>query len=367
MTAARTPAVVAPPAERDSEPTVSTSHALPPAPRVGLRTAWWTAALAVVLLLAALAPASVISDFQFFQLNRVVTFAIAIGGLNLLLGWAGTISAGHGALFGIGAYTTAILVADHGVPWPLAVLGSLVVGLLVGALLGLPALRLGGMNLGLITLAIALLLPPLLTRLDGLTGGPFGKTTARVEAPPGLPFSSPQWLFLVNLVVLAVVFWLLSNMLRGRMGRALDAAGSSRVMAAAHAIPTNRITVAVFALSAAVAALAGALFHLTTRTSTPDSFTFLLSISLIAGAVVGGSRSFVGAIIGAAFVVFVPESLGGFVEPAAAGQWQQVVYAAALLLVIYFFPRGLAGLVRQARNRLVRRRSIHARSQEAQS
>jgi branched-chain amino acid transport system permease protein len=359
--------VVGRPAGRAEESTVGASTTLPPAPRVGLRTAWWAGALAVVLLLAALAPASVVSDFQFFQLNRVVTFAIAIGGLNLLLGWAGTISAGHGALFGIGAYTTAILVADHGVPWPVAVLLSAVVGLLVGALLGLPALRLGGMNLGLITLAIALLLPPLLTRLDWLTGGPFGKTTPRVEAPPGLPFSSPQWLFLVNLTVLAVVFWLLSNMLRGRMGRALDAAAASRVMAAAHAVPTNRITVAVFAVSAAVAALAGALFHLTTRTSTPESFTFLLSISLIAGAVVGGSRSFVGAIIGAAFVVLVPESLGGFVEPAAAGQWQQVVYAAALLLVIYFFPRGLAGLVRQARNRLVRRRSIHARAQEAQS
>ena len=367
MTGARTPAVVDPTAERNDEPIVSTSHALPRAPRVARRTAWWTAALAVVVLLAALAPVSVISDFQFFQLNRVVTFAIAIGGLNLLLGWAGTISAGHGALFGIGAYTTAILVADHAVPWPLAVLASLVVGLLVGALLGLPALRLGGMNLGLITLAIALLLPPLLTRMGWLTGGPFGKTTPRVEAPPGLPFSSPQWLFLVNVVVLGVVFWLLSNMLRGRMGRALDAAASSRVMAAAHAVPTNRITVSVFAVSAAVAALGGALFHLATRTSTPDSFTFLLSISLIAGAVVGGSRSFVGAIIGAAFVVFVPESLGGVVDPATAGQWQQVVYAAALLLVIYFFPRGLAGLANQARNRLVRRRSTHARSQEAQS
>jgi branched-chain amino acid transport system permease protein len=325
---------------------------------VARRTAAWGAGLLVVLVVAATAPVSLISDYDFFQLNRVVTVAIAIGGLNLLLGWAGTISAGHGALFGIGAYTTAILVADHGLPWPLAVLGSLLVGLLVGAVLGVPALRLGGMNLGLVTLAIALVLPPLLNRFVPLTGGAFGKTTSAVTSPGSLPFSSPQWLFLVDVTVLAVVFWLLSNMLRGRMGRALDAAASSRTMAAAHAVPTNRLTVAVFAVSAAVAALAGGLSHLTVRTSTPDNYTFLFSIALITGAVVGGTRSFVGAILGGVFVVLMPEVISSFVDPAKAGQWQQVGYAAALLLVIYFFPSGLAGLVRQLRRRLVRRRRL---------
>ncbi len=358
-------AIAAPKKEAAMTATVSTS--LPAPPRVGLRTAYWSAALAVTLVVAALAPASLISDYQFFQLSRVITVAIAIGGLNLLLGWAGTISAGHGALFGIGAYTTAILVADHGVPWPLAVLASLAVGLIVGALLGLPALRLGGLNLGLITLAIALVLPPLLSRWESVTGGAFGKSTPQIVSPGSLPFSSPQWLFLVNLCVLALVFWLLSNMLRGRMGRALDAAAASRPMAAAHAIPTNRITVAVFAVSAAVAALAGGLSQLGARTSTPDSYTFLFSIALIAGAVVGGTRSFVGAIVGGAFVVLVPEIISGFVDPASAGQWQQVVYAAALLMVIYFFPAGLAGLLRQARQRLLRKRSHNPSTQEAQS
>jgi branched-chain amino acid transport system permease protein len=316
---------------------------------------------------ASIAPPSLISDYQFFQLNRVITIAIAIGGLNLLLGWTGTISAGHGALFGIGAYTTAILVADHGVPWPLAVAASMVIGLFVGILLGLPALRLGGLNLGLITLAIALVLPPLLSRLESLTGGAFGKSTKQILAPSGLPFSSPQWLFLVNLCVLALVFWLLSNMLRGRMGRALDAAATSRSMAAAHAVPTNRITVAVFAVSAGVAALAGGLSQLGTRTSTPDSYTFLFSIALIAGAVVGGTRSFVGAIVGGAFVVLVPELISGVADPATAGQWQQVAYAAALLLVIYFFPSGLAGLLRQTRRRLSHKRSTNPPTQESQS
>jgi branched-chain amino acid transport system permease protein len=352
---------------KGNDMSASESRSLPAPPRVGLRTALWAAGLAVVLVLGAIAPASLISDYQFFQLNRVITVAIAIGGLNLLLGWAGSISAGHGALFGIGAYTTAILVADHGVPWPLAVLASLVVGLVVGALLGLPALRLGGLNLGLITLAIALVLPPVLSRFSSVTGGAFGKSTPEVVAPGSLPFSSPQWLFLVDLCALALVFWLLSNMLRGRMGRALDAAATSRAMAAAHAVPTNRITVAVFAVSASVAALAGGLSHLGARTSTPDSYTFLFSIALIAGAVVGGTRSFVGAILGGAFVVLVPEVISGFVDPASAGQWQQVAYAAALLLVIYFFPSGLAGLLRQARRRLARGRATHTQTQEAQS
>ena len=366
MTITQSPSgVVAP--MKGSAMTAKHSYPLPAAPRVGLRTASWSAVLGVVLLVAALAPVSLISDYQFFQLNRVVTTAMAIGGLNLLLGWTGTISAGHGALFGIGAYTTAILVADHGVPWPAAVLASMLVGLIVGGLLGLPALRLGGLNLGLITLAIALVLPPVLSRLTSLTGGAFGKSTPQVLAPDGLPFSSPQWLFLVNLSIMAFVFWLLSNMLRGRMGRALDAAATSRPMAAAHAVPTNRITVAVFAVSAGVASLAGGLSQLGTRTSTPDSYTFLFSIALIAGAVVGGTRSFVGAIVGGAFVVLVPEVISGAVDPATAGQWQQVAYAAALLLVIYFFPTGLAGLVRQARRQISRKRSNPTQVQESQS
>jgi branched-chain amino acid transport system permease protein len=338
-------------------PEAGRANSLPAAPRVARRTALWAAALVVVLALAGTAPASLVSDFQFFQLSRVLTVALAIAALNLLLGWAGTISAGHGALFGVGAYTTAILVADHSWPWPVALLASLVLGLIVGAVLGLPALRLGGLNLGLITLGIALLLPPVLTRLSFLTGGAFGKTTPQVTAPGTLPFSSAQWLFMVDLVVLAVVCWLLSNMLRGRMGRALDAAAASRTMAAAHAVPVNRITVAVFAVSAAVAALAGGLSHLTVRTSTPDTYTFLFSIALITGAVVGGRRSFVGALIGAVFVVLMPEVITAWVDPAAAGQWQQVVYATALLLVVYFFPSGLAGLARQARRTVLHRRS----------
>lgn len=330
---------------------------LPKPPSVARRTAWWTLATAVVLVFAALAPANVISDYQFFQLHRVVTVAIAIGALNLLLGWAGTISVGHGALFGIGAYTTAILIADYSVPWPLAVVGSLVVGLAVGAVLGIPALRLGGMNLALITLAIAIVLPPLLSRFSSLTGGSFGKSTPAVLAPAALPYSSAQWLFLVDVAVLAVVFWLLSNMLRGRIGRALDAARASRAMAAAHAVPTNKLTVSLFAVSAAVASLAGALSHLGARTSTPDSYTFLFSIALITGAVVGGTRSFVGAILGAVFVVLAPEAIADRVDPATAGQWQQAMYAAALLLVIYFFPGGLAGLTRRLRRLIARRRS----------
>jgi branched-chain amino acid transport system permease protein len=346
-------------ADHDRAP-VADARPLPAPPRVARRTAVGTAVVLLVLVAAALAPSSLISDFQFFQLSRVLTVALAIAALNLLLGWAGTISAGHGALFGIGAYTTAILVADHGWPWPLALVASLAVGLVAGAFLGLPALRLGGLNLGLITLAIALLLPPVLNRLASLTGGAFGKSTPEVAAPGALPFSSAQWLFMVDVVVLAVVCWLFANMLRGRMGRALDAAAVSRTMAAAHAVPVNRVTVAVFAISAGAAGLAGGLSHLTVRTSTPDTYPFLFSIALITGAVVGGRRSFVGAVIGAVFVILMPEVITSWVDPATVGQWQQVIYAAALLLVIYFFPSGLVGLSRRFRRTLLRRRPARA-------
>lgn len=324
---------------------------LPAEPGALRRLGPWAVVLVVILVTAALAPASLISDYQFFKLDRVLAVAMAIAGLNLLLGYVGTISAGHGAIFGIGAYTTAVLVATYGWPWPLALLASLVVCLVLGALLGLPALRLGGLNLGLITIAIAFILPSLLRRFDGLTGGSFGISTAPVVAPDPLPFSSPQFLFCVSLLTYALLTLLLSNLLRGRFGRAVDAARTSPAMAVSMAVPTRRLVVVMFAISAAVAGLAGGFSQLSVRTSTPDTFTFLLSITLLTGAVVGGSRSFVGALIGAAFVVLVPELIQDRVDPASFGQWQQVIFAASLLLVMYFAPGGLAGLFVRFRNR----------------
>lgn len=344
--------IAAPAAVRAPEPN---RPALPTEPSLLRRLGPWVVALVVVLVVAAVAPPSVVSDYQFFQLNRVLAVAMAIAGLNLLLGYVGTISAGHGAIFGIGAYTTAILIATHGWPWPLALVASLLVCLAFGALLGLPALRLGGLNLGLITIAIAFVLPSVLRRFNGLTGGSFGIDTSAIVVPDPLTFSSSQFLFLVSVLLYALVALLMSNLLRGRFGRAVDAARTSPAMAVSMAVPTRRLVVVMFAVSAAVAGLAGGLSQLSVRASTPDTYTFLLSITLLTGAVVGGSRSFVGALIGAAFVVLVPDVIQNqVVDPASAGQWQQVIFAASLLLVMYFAPAGLAGLAARLRGRLPR-------------
>ena len=314
----------------------------------------WVVLVAAVLAVGFAAPESLISDYAFFQMSRVAVVAIAVMGLNLLLGWAGTISAGHGALFGIGAYATAIFAERLEIAWPLAVLLGSAFCFLVGILLGLPAGRLGGMNLGLITIAIALVLPTVLSRWRDLTGGDFGIGPTRVEVPFGLPLSSPQFLFLVAVVVLAVVALLLSNLLRSRIGRALDAGRVSPSLAAAQAVPSQKLMVYSIALSSGIAGLGGGLFHLVMGTSTPANYTFLFSIALLTAAVVGGIRSLGGAVIGAAFITLLPQAIADNMDATAAGQWQQAFYAASLFIILYFFRGGVASLAGTIKGLVVR-------------
>jgi branched-chain amino acid transport system permease protein len=314
----------------------------------------WVVVVAVVAVTGFLAPESLISDYTFFQMSRVVVVAIAVMGLNLLLGWAGTISAGHGAIFGIGAYATAIFAERLEVPWPVAVLLGSAFCFLVGILLGLPAGRLGGMNLGLITIAIALVLPTVLSRWRDLTGGDFGIGPTRVEVPFGLPLSSPQFIFLISVLALGLVALLLSNLLRSRIGRALDAGRVSPALAAAQAVPSQKLMVYSIALSSAIAGLGGGLFHLVMGTSTPANYTFLFSIALLTASVVGGIRSLGGAIIGAAFITLLPQAIADNMDATAAGQWQQAFYAASLFIILYFFRGGVASLLGMTRNLVVR-------------
>jgi len=293
--------------------------------------------VAAFVLLAALT--FVVTDYGLFQLSRVLTIAVAVLALNLLTGRTGQISIGHGALFGLGAYTMAILLVQASVPYGLAVLCAGAVTFVAGLAVGVPALRIRGLYLGLLTLSLAVLLPPLLKRFPDLTGGVYGLSVTTPEAPLGLPFTATQWTYLLAVALLAAAMLVVRNLTRGRLGRALDALRSNETMAASVGVRIGRLKVLVFAISAGLAGLGGAVFQLVLGATTPDSFTITLSLALITAAILGGIRSLWGAVLGAAFVVYVPD------EAAALGDAApQYVYAGALLLVIYLLPLGLASL-----------------------
>ena len=303
------------------------------------RTLTW-AALAVVAVVAPY----VVDDYQVFQLARLTTTALAVASLVLLTGWSGQVSAGHGAFFGVGAYATAILIVKGGLPWPVAVVLATLVSFLAGLLTGLPALRIRGISLALITLVLAVLLPPLIVRFEGLTGGSTGLAIPPVRTPAGVQLSGAQFLYLVTLAVLAAVLVMLAAVCRGRTGRALAALRDQPLMAATTGVPTARLSLLVFGASGAVAGLGGALNALAIQSVVADSYSFTVSLALLTGAVVGGIRSWAGALIGAVFVVYVPQVVSDSVGDSLSSNWTQVVYAALLLLVLYLAPQGLAGL-----------------------
>src|SRR5580765_7281350 len=178
-----------------------------------------------VLLVAACALPFLVSNYRTFQFTLVLIYAIALLGLNMLTGYNGQISLGHGAFYAIGAYCAAILIDKFGVPYwaTLPVAGALC--LLVGFLFGLPALRLEGLYLALATFALGVSLPQLLKyhHFEAWTGGVQGIVIAKPEAPFGLPLNQDQWLYFFILAVTILMFVLAYNLLRGRVGRALVA------------------------------------------------------------------------------------------------------------------------------------------------
>jgi branched-chain amino acid transport system permease protein len=305
-----------------------------------------------VVLLAACALPLVVSDYRVFQFNLVLVYAIALLGLNLLTGYNGQISLGHGAFYAIGAYTAAILMDKYGVPYwaTLPVAGA--VCLLAGFLFGLPALRLEGLYLALATFALGVSLPALLKyhHLEKWTGGVQGIVIAKPEPPFGLPINADQWLYYFTLAVTVLMFLLAWNMLRGRIGRALVAIRDQHVAAEAMGVNTAMVKSLAFGVSAMYTGVAGALGAIAIQYVAPDSFNIFVSIVFLVGIVIGGLASISGAIYGALFIQFVPNIAD---EISKAAPW--AIFGIFLIGFVYLMPMGVAGAVRMALARLQRK------------
>jgi branched-chain amino acid transport system permease protein len=304
--------------------------------------------IAATVVVALVVP-FVFKSFFVFQLTLVMVYGLAILGLNLLTGFNGQFSLGHSAFYGIGAYTAAILMEqlDLAYYWTLPCAG--LVCFVVGFLFGLPALRLQGLYLALATFALATAMPQILKfqPLEPLTGGVQGIVIIKPDPPPGVPLNADQWLYFFTLAVLLVMFAGAANLVKSRTGRAIMAIRDHPIAAAAMGINTSLYKTLTFGVSALYTGVAGALGAIAIQFVAPDSFTFLLSVSLLVGLVVGGVGSIPGSLFGGVFVLFVP-NIAERVSTGLAG----AIYGVILLLVIYVMPSGAAGFVRFAAARL---------------
>jgi branched-chain amino acid transport system permease protein len=314
------------------------------------------AALAAVLGAACVLP-FMVSEYRTFQFTLVLIYAIALLGLNILTGYNGQISLGHGAFYAIGAYCAAVLMDKYGVPYWATLPVAGVICLAAGFLFGLPALRLEGLYLALATFALAVSLPQLLKykHLEPWTGGVQGITITKPDPPAflaeiGVALDQDQWLYFFTLAVTVVMFVLGWNLLRGRIGRAMVAIRDNHIATEAMGVNNSMVKALTFGVSAMYTGIAGALGAIAVQFVAPDSFNVFLSLTLLIGIVIGGLASISGAIYGALFIQFVPNVAD---ELSKAAPW--AIFGIFLIGFTYLLPMGVAGAIRMGLARLSRR------------
>jgi branched-chain amino acid transport system permease protein len=294
-------------------------------------------------------------------LTDALILAIAITGLNLITGYTGQISIGHSAFFALGAYTTAILIDTHGwTPgWTFPI--SALVCFVLGFLVGLPALRLKGLYLALVTLGLAVAVPALLKykNLSEYTGGALGIKDLRYLPPDWTPFTGRAevhlWMFWLTVFFLGLCSLLASNMVRSRIGRAMVAIRDNETAAAVMGVDRSITKTVVFGLSAAMTGVAGSLFALKLTLVDPliPLFTILGAITFLVAMVIGGAASTWGPLVGALFFTYVNDFARTQGEERGIDGLGGVIFGVLLVVLARFAPFGVVGLLRKTRARFV--------------
>ncbi len=303
---------------------------------------FWYGALLLLVLVAPLA----LSDFYLGELALVYIYAIAGIGLMLLVGYTGLVSLGHAAFLAIGAYAHTWFLS-HGWPFPLALLKASLITALVGAVVGLPAMRMTGIYLAIATLAFAVIVEQVITRWESVTGGFRGMLVPQAQFLGIDLGSSVAFYFLCLLLLLGCLVFAL-NILRSPTGRAMNAVRDSEISAQSMGIQLARTKSIAFALSAGFTGLAGGLFAHRMGYLAPDAFSVLLSIQLLLMVVVGGLGSLHGVIYGALFIGLLPQAIAMLRDalPPALGQLPGLepgIFGLMLILFLVYEPLGIYG------------------------
>ncbi len=290
-------------------------------------------------------------------LSQVIYISIAAMGLNLLTGFNGQVSIGHGAFFGVGAFTTAILMVDHGWTFELTIPIAALVAAAVGVAVGVPALRVRGLYLALITLGLAVIFPRVATKYVKGQGG------IALLRPDRSDFNSlidslanDQWQYFECLVIAVVLFVLAWNLVRSRTGRAMIAVRDQELAASTVGVNLSRVKVGTFALSAAYAGVAGSLSVMIDRAAdgTNPILYFQRSIEFLVAVVIGGAATILGPAVGAFIIVFLRRNTENLIEGKEI--LAPAVFGAALILIVYVLPEGVVGGLRKLVARLTKRR-----------
>ena len=313
-----------------------------------LKSRQWALALAALAVLT-LAPL-LVGNYPRYVISMWLIFALAAVGLNIPIGLASIYSFGHGAFMLIGAYTTAVAMATWG--WPLlpAMLLSVLLAVLVGALVGLPSLRLTGFSLAIVTFAFGFMLFHVVKAFN-YTGGPQGIFM------PSMAFAKiwgGRLVYYLVLVVFAVGVLAAYSLSTSRTGRALRTLGSNEIVAQSLGINLLKTKVLAFVLSAVYGALAGSLLAVATTYVAPETYAPELSINVFAAVMIGGTGTLLGPILGALFIVLIPELTQG------AQNLAEIIYAVIFCLVATIWPSGLLGMAKAGIGRLHRRRPVPA-------
>jgi branched-chain amino acid transport system permease protein len=346
--------------EEEAAPTTAAEQTLfPPIPKVVTRT---KIVIGVVLAAAALyAPFYYEPDIN-HVLSQAIYLAIAAMGLNLLTGFNGQVSIGHGAFFGIGAFTSAILIIDHGWTFEPTILASAILTGAFGLLVGLPALRVRGLYLALVTLGLAVLFPQVVQRfVEGNVGVPLLRPSRNEFSSLIDGLADDQWAYFLSLAVAVVLFILAWNLVRGRIGRAMIAVRDQELAAATVGVPVARTKVASFAISAAYAGVAGSLSVMTDRLAdgTNPIIYFQRSIEFLVAMVIGGAATIMGPAVGALILVVLRRNTQDLIEGKEI--LAPALYGAALIAIVFVLPEGLVGGVRRLLAALGRRSSAKGR------
>ena len=308
--------------------------------------------------------------YDSIELRRVsLTLALflAILGVNLATGYCGLISLGHGAFVGIGAFGTAWFADAGGMPWPVAILGGVLAAGVSGVFIGVPALRIRGIHLALVTLGVAVVFQPLARRFPQFSGGVSGKAVAaRIVAPDWLGggrFADTFWQYCIVVVSCLAALLIVRNLVNSRWGRSVRAVRDNEQAAAIYGVNLTHVRVGVFVISAALAGLGGAMQVVLFPWVSPDAYTTFDSLTIYAVAVIGGLGTLRGSVLGVTALIAVPrvQSLVSSGVDGGSNPWldllgsEALVFGAALTVLAIAFPGGLAAIDTAPIGRILRR------------
>ncbi|WP_419914698.1 ABC transporter permease subunit [Candidatus Poriferisodalis sp.] len=321
----------------------------------------WIGAVLLGVWLVAMPLTSSVTELR--QNTQIIVMILAVLGVNIATGYGGMISLGHGVFVAVGSFAAAYAVDNLALPWVVSIVAGAAFAGAVGALVGLPALRIKGIHLALVTLGLAIVFQPLAKRVPAFSGGVSGRAVGAELVPPSW-FGTTRWAeglyrYLICLAVVGLAMWLTHNIINSRPGRAMRAVRDNDTAAAVYGVNLVVSRVSTFAASATLAGLAGALGIVLVPFTSQESYPFQESLVLYATAVLGGLGSLWGSVLGVA-IREVFSVIGGLLGDVSGlgplGEFlrlldeEQFVFGVLLVALTFVFPRGLIGMFSRRRN-----------------